>query len=180
MGLRLVRYTKEAIVRYLQILGPAYPTVCMDTFFTNRPQQPTPLIGSDIVKQFIKTIALSRRGAPAISIGGNTGQTQFYEPLPIKPKIGVNGVDLNNLRMFMQQANSKSLLETWAQTKTDILRKTVRATTEAICARALTGKIVYPVALEGGGYDTFSIDYGAPQALDAGSFKLLDDPTIKI
>lgn len=173
-------FTREAIIRYLQILGPIYPTVCMDKVFTQRPQQPGPLIGSDIVQQKIKAIALSRRGAPAISITGSTGQTVFWEPLPVKPKIDITGADLNNLRMFLQGGpNSKQLLETWAQTKTDVLRKTVRATTEAMCASALTGKLNYAVQIEGG-YDYFQVDYGAPQTLDPSEYKYWDDPAIKV
>lgn len=174
-------FTREAIIRYLQILGPAYPTVVLDRIFKDRPQQPSPLIGSDIVRQYIKAMALSRRGAPAISISGPTGSTEFYEPLPIHPKIAVTGADLNNLRLFAQGGpNSKNLLETWAQTKTDVLRKTVRATTEAMCAISLSGKLSYPVQLEGGGFDTFEVDYGNVQTLDAGSYKFWDDPAIKL
>jgi|GEM_PF-1669763 len=173
-------FTREAIIRYLQVLGPAYPTVCLDRIFKDRPQQPGPLIGSDIVRQYIRAMALSRRGSPAISITGATGRTEFYEPLPIHPKIDITGADLNNLRLFSQGGpNSKNQLEIWAQNKTDVLRRTVRATTEAMCASALTGKLSYPVQLEGGGFDTFEIDYGGVQSLDAGSYKYWDDPAIK-
>jgi Phage major capsid protein E len=173
-------FAREAIIQYLQILGPMFPRVCMDRIFTRRPQQPGPLIGSDIVKQFIKAMALSRRGAPAISITGAAGTTQFYEPLPIHPKIQITGADLNNLRLFSQDgANSKQLLEVWARNKTEVLRQTVGATTEAMCAIALTGKLAYPVQLEGGGYDSFSIDYGTVQTVPTGSYTFWDDPAVK-
>lgn len=173
-------FTREAIIRYLQILGPAFPTVCMDTVFTDRPQQPGPLIGSDIVKQSIKAQALGRRGARSMAITGSTGQTEFYEPLPIHPNISITGADLNNLRMFAQEGpNKTALLAAWATGKTDVLRRTVRSTAEAMCASALTGHLVYPVAIEGGGFETFEIDYGAIQAIDAG-YKYWDDPAIKV
>jgi hypothetical protein len=180
-GVVMIRnlFTREAIIRYLQILGPAYPTVIMDTIFKDRPQQPGPLVGSDIVQQRIRAMALSKRGGPSISIVGSTGSTTFWEPLPIKPKVDVVGVDLNNLRLFLQGGpNSKELLDVWAQTKTDILRRTIRATTEAMCSAALKGQFSYPVAVEGGGYDTFTINYGNLQSLPQGSYKMLDDPTI--
>lgn len=170
-------FARDVIIQYLEALGPVEKTRCMDTVFTNRPQQAGPLIGRDIVRGYIRAMALSQRGGPAINIAGNTGQADFYQPLPIKPKISVNGVDLNNLRLFMQGGpNSKQLLAAWARGKTDILRRTVRATTEPLCAVALTGKLVWPVALEGGGYDTFSIDYGDVQTLDADSYLYWDDP----
>lgn len=169
-------FTRDSIVQYLDNLGPMSKTRCMDTVFTDRPRQASALIGKDIVRGYIRAMALSQRGGPAINIAGNTGQADFYQPLPIKPKISVNGVDLNNLRLFMGSTNGKTLLSTWAQSKTDMLRKTVRATTEPLCAVALTGKLIWPVAIEGGGYDTYSVDYGDVQTLDEGSYSYWDDP----
>lgn len=175
-------FTREAIIRYLQILGPQFPTVCMDKVFTVRPQQPGPLIGSDIIKQSVKAMPLARRGARSISVGGATGQTDFYEPFPIHPDLSVTGAELNNLRLFMQDGpNSKNLRDVWAQSKTEILRRIVKNTTEAMCATALTGKLSWPVQLEGGGFELYEIDYGANLTLTGGvDYKYIDDPTLKV
>lgn len=168
-------FARDSIIQYLDTLGPLSKTRCMDTVFTDRPLQASALIGRDIVRGYIRAMALSQRGGAAINIAGGSGQADFFQPLPIKPKISINGVDLNNLRMFSQAPNNRQLLSTWAQNKTDQLRKTVRATTEPLCAVALTGKLVWPVSIEGGGYDTFSIDYGDVQTLDADSYLYWDD-----
>ncbi|MDA8413021.1 MAG: major capsid protein [Desulfobacteraceae bacterium] len=173
-------FTRDAIIQYLQILGPMFPTRVMDTVFTRRPQQPGPLIGSDIIKQSVKAMPLGRRGSRSITIGGAAGQTEFYEPYPIHPDISVTGADLNNLRMFMQQGNSQELLKVWAQSKTEILRQTVRNTAEAMCATTLSGKLQWPVQIEGGGFETYEVDYGAPQTLAPGEFKYWDDPATKV
>jgi hypothetical protein len=173
-------FSREAIIRYLQILGPQFPTVVMDTVFKDRPQQPGPLIGSDIIRQSVKAMPLARRGSRSINMSGATGTTEFYEPLPIHPDIAVTGAELNNLRMYMQNGpNSKELLTTWAQTKTDVLRRIVRNTTEAMCAVALSGKLVWPVAIEGGGFDTYEVDFGNNLSVDASAFKYWDDANIK-
>jgi hypothetical protein len=173
-------FTRDAIIQYLEILGPAFPTRVMDTIFKKRPQQPGPLIGSDIIKQTVRAMPLGRRGARSITIGGSTGQVDFYEPFPIHPDISITGADLNNLRMFAQAKNSGDLLKAWAQGKTETLRGTVRATAEAMCAVTLTGTLDYPVQLEGGGFETYRIEYGAPQTLQAGEFVYWDDPNLKI
>lgn len=169
-------FVRDSIIQYLENLGPLSKTRCLDTVFTDRPLQASALIGRDIVRGYIRAMALSQRGAPAINIAGSTGQADFFQPLPIKPKISINGVDLNNLRTFSQSPNNRQLLATWAQSKTDHLRKTVRATTEPLCAVALTGKLSWPVAIEGGGFDTFYIDYGDVQTLTVGSYMYWDDP----
>ena len=174
-------FTRDAIIRYLKILGPQFPTPCMDVVFTDRPQQPGPLIGSDIIRQSVKAMPLARRGGRSISISGATGQTEFYEPFPIHPDISVTGAELNNLRLFMQGGpNSDSLLSAWAQGKTDVLRRTVRNTTEAMCATALSGKLEWPVQLEGGQFETYTIDYGPVQTIDPANFVAWDDPKVKI
>lgn len=173
-------FTREAIIRYLQILGPQFPTVVCDTVFTDRPQQPGPLIGSDILKQSVKAMPLARRGARSISVQGATGQTDFYEPFPIRPSIPITGAELNNLRLFMQDGpNSPRLRDTWAQTKTDVLRRIVRNTCEGMCAVALSGKLQWPVQLEGGGFETYEVDYGSNLTLDPAVYKYWDDPAIK-
>lgn len=173
-------FTRDAIIQYLEILGPAFPTRVCDTVFKRRPQQPGPLIGSDIIKQTVRAMPLARRGASSISIGGSTGQVEFYEPFPIRPNIAVTGAELNNLRIYAQQPNSNDLLKSWAQGKTEVLRGTVRSTCEAMCAVTLTGKLEWPVQLEGGGFETYTIDYGAPQTLAAGEFVYWDDAQLKI
>lgn len=173
-------FTREAIIRYLQILGPQFPTVVCDTVFTDRPQQPGPLIGSDIIKQSVKAMPLARRGARSISIAGATGQTDFYEPFPIHPDISITGAELNNLRIFLQDGpNSESLRNVWAQTKTDVLRRVVRNTCEAMCATALTGKLSWPVQLDGGTFENYEITYGTNLTLDPAVYKYWDDPAIK-
>jgi len=169
-------FTREAIIRYLTEL-PVLETPVMDSIFAVRPQQPLALIGSDLLQSVAKAMPLARRGGRSITIAGGTASTGFYEPFPIRPDIGVTGADLNNLKVIM---GDQASLGIWAQGKTDILRRTVRATTEALCCVAITGKIQWPVQLEGGGFETYEVDFGAIQAFvpakkwDAADAKLKD------
>ncbi|OGU10022.1 MAG: hypothetical protein A2075_12190 [Geobacteraceae bacterium GWC2_58_44] len=152
-------YSREAIIKYLTGL-PLIETVVMDSIFTFRPQHPLALIGADTINSVARAMPLARRGGRSITVPGSSGATGFYEPFPIHPDIFVSGVDLNNLKVI--QGNQAGL-DAWAQGKTDILRRTVRATTEALCAVSLTGKIQWPVQLEGGGFETYEVDFGAIQ-----------------
>ncbi len=152
-------FTRDAIIQYLVSLGPVY-TVVQDTIFKNRPQQPGPLIGEDVIRAVAKAMPLGRRGGRSITVPGGTGVANFYEPFPIHPDISVTGADLNNLKLY--QANAGSL-NVWAQGKTSYLRDIVRATTEAMCAVSLSGRLQWPVQLEGGAFETYDINYGAIQ-----------------
>ena len=153
-------FSREAIIKQLVSL-PIIETVVMDSIFTFRPQHPLALIGADTVKSVARAMPLARRGSRSITIPGSSGSASFYEPFPIHPDVFVTGVDLNNLKVI--QGNQAGL-DAWAQGKTDILRRIVRATTEALCAVSLSGKISWPVQLEGGSFETYEVDFGSIQS----------------
>ena len=160
MGLISLRglFTPQAIVQYLKAL-PILKTPVMDIVFGNRPQSPLPLIGRDDVNTVIRAMGLTRRGAGSIPIPGSSGQSDFFEPFPIHPNVFVGAHDLNNLKLLGQSSK-----ETWARGKTDVLRRVIRATTEAMAATSISGTLAWPVQLEGGVWDTYSVDFGSPVA----------------
>ena len=147
-------FTREAIVARLLALPPIL-TPAMDSVFTDRPQHPLPLVGKDYILQAAAALPLVRRGAASVAAAPPSGAIDFYEPLPVRPSVTVTGAELNNLQLLDGRG-----MEAWAIEKTDYLRRRVRATTEALCALATTGKITYPVKLEGGGFENWFIDFG--------------------
>lgn len=169
-------FSRDAIVNYLTQL-PVIVTPVMDTVFTHRPQHPLAMIGGDQVKAVVKAMPLARRGGRSITIAGNSGATGFYEPFPIRPDISVTGADLNNLKVIQ---GDQASLDMWAKGKTEILRGTVRSTTEAMASTCLSGTLSWPVALEGGGFETFEVVFGTIQTFvpakkwDAAGAKLKD------
>jgi hypothetical protein len=156
-------FTLAAIIRYLEEL-PVIKTPVMDLIFTDRPQLGLPVVGADLVQNVVNTMPVVRRGAPSIPVTKKAGAIPFYEPLPIRPNDMVTGKDLNDLKLL-----GKSGLDAWARQKTDLLRKTVRKTTEAICAISLTGKLEWPVQLETGGFETWEIDFGSILSVTPGT-----------
>lgn len=167
-------FVAAAIVRYLKSL-PVLKTPVMDVVFSHRPQHPLAMIGADMLIPVVYALPFVRRGAPSIPATSETGATAFYEPFPVRPNSKVNGVDLNNLKLL-----GNSSREQWAMQKTDMLRRAIRLTTEALCAQALGGRIQWPVQLEAGGYETYDVDFGSILAVtpgklwDAGDAKLAD------
>lgn len=149
-------FTAAALVQYLKTL-PVLNSPVMDTVFANRPQLGLPIIGRDDVNTVVRAVALTRRGAPSIPIAPGSGQTDFFEPFPIHPDVFVGAHDLNNLKLLGPAGK-----EAWAQQKTDLLRRTIRITTEAMAAKAISGTLAWPVQLEGGSFDTYQVVFGAP------------------
>ncbi len=165
-------FTKEAIIRRLKSF-PVIKTPVMDIIFTDRPQLALPIVGDDIVRQVVNALPMVRRGSASIPATSQSGGITFYEPLPVKPNDQVTGQDLNNLKILNPTGR-----EAWAAQKTDMLRRAVRKTTEAVCARVLYGTLQWPVQLESGGYEPYEINFG--NILSAAPDVLWSEAGIKI
>lgn len=156
-------FAPQAVAQSLTTLPPLETTM-MDTFFKNRPNHPSPLIGMSDLIEVVQTIPVVRRDGAPISLGGESVETQFFAPLPIKPETSVSASEVNDLRVMM--GNSVTLAA-WRTRKVDRVRKVVRDTTEGMCSVVLTtGKLSWPVRLPGGRMEVYSIDYGAPLAYE--------------
>lgn len=162
-------FSPQAVAAYLKSLPPVKSTI-MDLLFPERPTHPFALVGVEELVEVVGTIPVVTRGGKSINIGTGSASIMFVEPLPVKPSKSVTGQDLNNLKLLL---GDKASLNNYGRNTTDYLRKTVRATTEGICSTVLTGKISWPVKLEGGGWEVYEVDYGTP--LNAVPKKKIDE-----
>ena len=151
-------FCPQAITEYLKVLPPIKTTI-MDLLFPHRPTHPFALVGVQELVDVVGTIPVVTRGGKSVDVGNGSASIMFVEPLPVKPSKSITGQDLNNLKMLMR---NKASLSDYGKNTTDYLRKTVRSTTEGICCTVATGKLSWPVKLEGGGWEVYEIDYGAP------------------
>jgi hypothetical protein len=165
-------FTKEALIRNLKQL-PVLKTPVMDTIFVNRPQLGLAVVGSDMISEVARELPVVQRGGASISAGPESGTTRFYEPLPIRPYKMVTGADLNNLKALGSQSR-----QAWAAQKIDYLRRACRKTAEAMCAVSLSGTLTWPVKLEAGGWETWTISFGSPLSVTPG--KLWSDNDAKL
>lgn len=150
-------FTPEAIAASLKLLPPLETTI-MDALFKDRPTHPLPLIGVSDLKAVVQTVPVVRRDGTPISLKGETMDMEFVAPLPVKVQIPVTASELNDLRVIM---GNQAAVSAWRTRKVDQIRQTVRNTTEGMCCVvASTGKLTWPVELEGGRREMYEIDYG--------------------
>lgn len=154
-------FAPGAVAATMKTMEPLATTV-MDTFFRNRPTHPLPLIGKADLVTVTRTVPVVRRDGTPISLDPDSVAMEFVAPLPVKTKINVSASEVSDLRVML---GNTAALEAWRKNKVEQIRKTTRDTTEGICSVVLaTGKIDWPVQLEGGRRETYSIDYGAISA----------------
>ncbi|SDB03953.1 Phage major capsid protein E [Desulfonatronum thiosulfatophilum] len=167
-------FTRETIIRHLAALPPL-KTVVMDTIFTDRPQIHTAMVSTSDILATVHALPFVRRGAPSVPATKEQGSWAWYEPLAARPNVMVTGADLNNLKLMGQGGK-----EDWARGRTDHLRRGIRKTAEAVCMQALSGRVQWPVQLEGGGWDIFDVDFGAILSLNVAAAAKWDHADCKL
>lgn len=167
-------FSPQAVAQHLKGLPPIKTSI-MDACFPGRSQIPFALVGISDVLDIVGTVPVIRRGGLSTPVGAGSAKVDMIEPLPVKPSKDITGQDLNNLRMILGQ---KASLDAWTRDVITHLRDTCRFTTEAIAATALTGTITWPVRLDGGGWENYVIEFGAPFRADPA--KLLTADGVKV
>lgn len=150
-------FTPEAVAASLKILPPLETTV-MDSLFKQRPTHQFPLIGVSDLVSVVQTVPVVRRDGTPISLKGETASMEFIAPLPVKVKIPVTASELNDLKIIF---GNQAAVAAWRTRKVEQIRQTVRNTTEGMCSVvAATGKLTWPVELEGRRREIYEVDYG--------------------
>lgn len=155
-------FSPQAVAQHLKGLPPIKSTI-MDLCFPGRSQNPFALVGISDVLDIVGTVPVIRRGGLSTPVSAGSVKVDMIEPLPVKPSKDITGQDLNNLRMILGE---KASLDAWTRDVITHLRDTCRFTTEAIASTALTGTITWPVKLDGGGWENYVIEFGAPFRVD--------------
>jgi hypothetical protein len=147
-------FSPKAIAESVQHQPPIKSPV-MDDIYADRRNWPMPTIARSEISQTIGNEPVVRRGAPSINVGDTDMSIDHIEPQPVELSTNLGAAELNNLKLLRQQS-----LQSWRDNKVSDLRKRTRATSEAMSAQSLSGKIQYPMRIEGG-YTYYEVDFGS-------------------
>ena len=147
---------QKVIAEVIKTLPPL-KTKVIDEVYTRKVNHPFPHIGIKEVQDVTGAVPVVKRGAPGVPVSGGEASITYIEPQPIKVTDSVTAVDANNLKSMGAQGYRSFMAQ-----KLDILRRKIRATTEALAAQSLEGKISYPIRLENGKEDVYEVDFGSP------------------
>jgi len=165
-------FNRETIARAIETL-PEFKTPIVDTIYKKRVQHPWTIIGLEDLKKTIKNVPVVRRGSSAFKLDGDGTSISFIEPQPIEVERFVSAKDLNDIKLFKVDS-----IKNWADCAINSLRNVIKPTIEALAAQSLTGKIGYPMKLDGGGYASYEVDFG--NVLTETTTKKWDATTTKI
>jgi len=150
-------FSPQAIVQTLTTMAPVASTF-RDKLFPDSPTHPLPMLGVADLKDIAQTVPMVRRDGTPVNLGTEELEAQFIAPLPVKVKVNVTASQLNDLKAILQQPQA---VEAWRTRQIDRMRRAINHTVEAVCSIvATTGKVSWPVQLEGGNMETYMVDYG--------------------
>ena len=140
--------------RLPEIKSPIMDLVYPEPKRTNYPRSIVAL--KDLPKE-VKNVPVIMRGTQAVPINDNKA-ANGYEPFPVEVSMTLTAADLNDLIAAGFTSNAQAEIDQ----KVDRLRKTTHATTEALAAQSLTGKIRYPVrGVLADNSELYTADFGA-------------------
>ncbi len=147
-------YNPKAVAMRLKQL-PKLQTTVIDEFYGRKVNHPFDRVGkSDLTSVGVPTPLISR-GAPSLPVNRGKLQLSDYEPFEVANHDFFTAADLN----AMKHLDTLSIQARLAGVD-DNLRRICRMTAEGIAAKSLTGKIEWPVAVDGGALDTYTVDFG--------------------
>jgi hypothetical protein len=147
--------TPAAIARVLDRQQPIYRPF-RTAMFSASQTHPLPIIALSDITRVIRNVPVVRRGTQAVALNQHSLDQTWIEPQGIDVSTFVTAAEINNWRVLSNQS-----VQQIVDAKVDHQVQTTRLTTEALCAQAATGSINYPMKVDGGGTDTYEIDYGS-------------------
>ena len=144
----------DRLERLPEIKSPIMDMVYPEAKRTNYPRSIVAI--NDLPKE-VKNVPVIRRGTKAVPVSDKKA-VSGYEPFPIEVSMTLTAVDLNDLIAAGFTVSAQAEIDQ----KVDRMRKTTRATTEALAAQSLTGKIQYSVrGVLADNSELYTADFGA-------------------
>ena len=167
-------FTPKMVAQRLKQLPPLKTTV-VDTFFSRKVNHPFDKVGRSDLTGILSTMPLINRGAPSLAVKRGTLSLDDYEPFEVAPHDFFTAADMNRLKNLDEMSIQARLLNV-----DDNLRRICRATAEGIGAKALTGTISWPVAMDNGDTDTYEVTFGSCLSFTPGTLWSHADATVRM
>lgn len=138
----------------------AQKSVIFDRVFANRETTPFAMIDIHEIIDVVKSVPVVTRDGKSVTLTTGIRGNQTFEPMPVYINKQLTGKMLNDLKQLLGQENGSSLIQSEIDRITMSLMSSVEKTRNALCAQAITGKIDYQMATDGG-YERYKVEYGA-------------------
>lgn len=130
-------------------------TPVVDNVFKTQRLVPSVVAKVEDVADVAGAVPLVPRTSEGVNVApGATGTVQFIEAYPIKINDRLTAAEANDFKLL-----KKADYRTYIADILDRVRRRVRATTEGLCAQALTGQINYPLLYETGQWGSYQVDF---------------------
>lgn len=137
----------------------SYGTPVTDRFYPERTRDnwPDVMVPVEEITQNTLPVPLVLRGAPGLSVAGDSGQISAIFPQPFKTVDGISATAWRNRQLLAGREGLQADADRLMDRHIDIHRKS----RESLAAQSLRGRVDYPIAgATGQIVDVFSVKYG--------------------
>lgn len=146
---------------------PKVQTPMADLLFpeSKRKTVASPYIDAKDIEDETGAVPVVVRGAKSYSIDGGRRKLSKIEVQPFSLNRMISAAELNSLIAMGDVDGVEAKI---TEAIRELRNKTVRSTEVLICM-SLSGKIAYPIAVEGGAMDTYEVELGTLKSIDSSS-----------
>jgi|GEM_PF-403079 len=156
-------FSPHTVAKTIETLPPLKSTV-VDTLFPKIVEHQFAVIGIHELETVVGTQPVVRRDGQPIPFKSKGDDVNFYAPRPLKPSVDITASEINDLKVIWGNTISR---QAFVARKVDQLRQVVRNSTEGMASVvATTGALAWPSRVEGGGVETYELDFGSLTQVD--------------
>lgn len=146
---------------------PKPKTPMTDLLFpaSNRRLKASPFIAVQDIQDETGAVPVITRGSRSYSVGIEKRSLGMIEVAPLTMSRLITGAELNTLAAMGDTDGINAKLSETVEN----LRDRTAVSTEILVCQSLSGKIEYPVRVEGGASDTYTVELGKPVTVSAAS-----------
>lgn len=157
-------FSPHTVAETMEALPPLKSTV-MDILFPKTVEHQFAVIGIQELETVVGTQPVVRRDGQPIPFKSKGDDVSFYAPRPLKPSVDITASEINDLKVIWGNKISR---QAFVARKVDQLRQLVRNSTEGMASVvAATGALTWPSRVEGGGVETYELDFGTIVQFDS-------------
>ncbi|MEL3903503.1 MAG: major capsid protein [Treponemataceae bacterium] len=125
----------------------------------------SPYISAKDIEDETGAVPAVARGSKSYSVDGGKKRLDHIEVQPFSLNRHISGAELNSL---IAMGDVDGIDAKIAEVIENLRERTIRST-EILACMSLSGKIAYPIAVEGGVTDTYTVELGTPKSIAASS-----------
>lgn len=155
-------FNKTLIKQAIMSLQPKFSSA-VNIFSKRTIDNPETIYAWEAITNSLRTVPVISKGTASIPIGSESSTITYIEPQPIEVSTFISAADLNKIKTY-----SNKQLADWRTQRIQDIRDLVFNTRNSIATLCFNGVLTWPIKVNGGLKDNYTITFGTVATVAAG------------